>query len=246
MLTILKLGGSVITKKDQQETVDTAALATASQVLSQYTRAGGKLILVHGGGSFGHHYADTYGVTSEQGTHDAEGILAIHQAMGELNEAVIAALHDNDVDGLPVRPLSVAYRSADGTVQFPSGQLETMLEEGFTPVINGDVIADATEGSTVLGGDNIVVTLAGALDADQVGLCSNVPGVLDDDDNVVPEIEAYEDVASVLGASDTTDVTGGMAGKISQLLELDAPASVFDLDSLETFLDTGTAGTVVW
>jgi isopentenyl phosphate kinase len=101
------------------------------------------------------------------------------------------------------------------------------------------------EGGAVLRGDEVVVTVAATLDAARVGLCSTVPGVLDDDGSVVERIESYDQVASVLGGSDATDVSGGMAGKIRQLLELDAPASVFDLDGLEPFFASGKAGTVV-
>jgi len=66
-----------------------------------------------------------------------------------------------------------------------------------------------------------------------------------DDGAVVPEIHSYESVADVLGDSETTDVTGGMDGKVRSLLAVDGPAAVFGLDELGTFLETGQAGTVV-
>ncbi len=245
MVTILKLGGSIITDKDQPETVDQVALDRASEAISQFLDTGGNLVVVHGGGSFGHPYADKYDVSMTEGTDDAAALLEIHQAMGELTARVLESLHDQSVPALPVRPLSVAHRSANGDIEFPTAQIGTMLGEGFTPVINGDVVVHEGQGGTVLGGDGLVVTLADALDATQVGLCSSVPGVLDDDGVVIPEIVSYDDVADVLGGSESTDVTGGMAGKIRQLLALDMPASVFDLESLETFFETGSAGTVV-
>lgn len=245
MTTVLKLGGSAITDKDEPETVDEEALSTAASVIAERVSTSDRLVVVHGGGSFGHHHAATHGVTETEGTHDADAVLDIYRAMGRLNEAVVDELSRAGLAAVPVRPFSTASRSEDGTLSLPAGQVETMLEEGFVPVVHGDVVAHAGEGATILSGDSIVVSLARSLAADRVGLCSTVPGVLDENGTVIETINSYEAVASVLGGSESTDVTGGMAGKVRRLLDLDAPASIFDLDALDEFLDTGTAGTVV-
>ena len=249
MLTVLKLGGSVITNKDEPETVDEHALERSCDSIAAFLsdETGDddrQLILVHGGGSFGHHHAAAHGVSDTEGTTDARAVGTIHRAMTELNDGVLDALRERGVEALPVRPLSVAHRDADG-LHFPSTVVEVMCTEGFVPVTHGDAVVHTDVGGTILSGDDIVVSLARAMDADRVGLCSTVPGVLDDSGVVVPTIESYSDVADVLGGSDATDVTGGMAHKVSQLLDLDAPASVFDVDSLDAFLETGTAGTVI-
>jgi isopentenyl phosphate kinase len=241
MVTVLKLGGSVITEKDTPETVDREGLNRAVAAIASADVS--DLVVVHGGGSFGHHHAAAHGVSTTTGTRDVSAIIEIHRAMGELNAAVVDTLHDEGVSAVPVRPLSVACRNEG--LQFPLQQVETMLGEGFVPVLHGDVVTTVGDGGTILSGDEIVVSVAKSLGADRVGLCSTVPGVLDDDGSVIERIEEYEQVASVLGGSDATDVSGGMAGKIRQLLQLDSPAAVFALDELDSFLATGTAGTVV-
>ena len=253
MVTVLKLGGSVITHKDEPETVDEESLARACDVIAAFLADGEsepngehrQLVLVHGGGSFGHHHAAEHGVTSTEGTDNTQVLTAIHRAMGELNDTVLDALHDRGVPALPVRPLSMAHRDENG-LSFPAIQFEAMLSEGFVPVTHGDVVVHESTGGTVLSGDDIVVSLADALGADRVGLCSTVPGVLDESGAVVPAIDSYEEVAAILGESDSTDVTGGMAHKVRQLLDLDAPASVFDIESLERFLHDERAGTLVY
>lgn len=246
MTTILKLGGSVITHKDEPETVDEASLTKAVDTLVKYNGAGilsDGLVLVHGGGSFGHHHAERHSVSPSNGTHDGAITVQIHEAMGRLNRQVVGALNDALLDAVPVRPLSVAHRDSTGTIHFPCEVPETLLAEGFIPVIHGDVISHVGKGVTILSGDEIVVTLAEQLEAECVGLCSTVPGVLDQGGNVISEIASYEEVASVLGGSKSTDVTGGMAGKVQALLGLDTASSIFDLDGLAQFLQTGTAGT---
>ncbi|MDS0259017.1 isopentenyl phosphate kinase [Haloarcula sp. S1CR25-12] len=242
MTVVLKLGGSVITEKGEPETVDDDALAAAADAVAA---SDDDLVVVHGGGSFGHHHAAQFGVSTTDGTHDVAGVRAIHGAMKRLNGAVVAALTDRGVPAVPVHPLSAASRDADGSLDLPTDQVRTLLAEEFVPVLHGDLVAHRGEGASVLSGDELVVALAPAVDADRVGVCSTVPGVLDDDGAVVDRIDSFGEVASVLGGSDATDVSGGMAGKIRALLALDSPASVFGPDALDGFLAGATPGTTV-
>jgi isopentenyl phosphate kinase len=244
MTTVLKLGGSVVTEKDSPETIDGLALDRAADAVAAAVEYPPNLVLVHGGGSFGHHNAEDHGVSSTAGTHDAGAAMDIHGAMTTLNRFVLGRLHERDVPALPVHPFSAAARDADAGLTLPTGQVATMLGEGFVPVLHGDLVAHEGEGATVVSGDELVVELASALDADRVGLCSTVPGVLREDE-VIPCVESFDAVADVLGESEATDVTGGMAGKVEQLLDLDAPASIFELDDLDRFLAGESPGTTI-
>ena len=242
MVTVLKLGGSVVTEKDDPETVAEDALARAAAAVGTTDRT---VVLVHGGGSFGHHHASEHGVTTAEGTHDPTAVRAIHGAMRRLNDAVVDALAAEGVPAVPVHPLSVASRDATGTLSLPTGAVETAVGEGFVPVLHGDVVTHAGVGATILSGDELVAELARRLAADRVGLCSAVPGVLDADGEVIRRIDSFEAVTDALGASDATDVTGGMAGKVETLLSLSAPATVFSLDDMSAFLAGDAVGTVV-
>jgi isopentenyl phosphate kinase len=148
------------------------------------------------------------------------------------------------VPALPVSPLSAAARDADADLSLATEAVEGMRAGGFVPVLHGDVVVHAGAGATVLSGDELVVALAARLGADRVGVCSSVPGILDGGE-VVAEIRDWDAAAAVLGESDATDVTGGMAAKVRELLALDAPASVFGLEDLEAFLDGDRVGTLV-
>lgn len=238
MTTILKLGGSVITDKDVPETIDEEAIERAAKTIAGH----GNSVLVHGGGSFGHYHATEHAVSRTAGTHDARAVRDIHDAMTTLNRAVLDALSAEGVSALPVHPLSIAARTTDGELTFSIDQVRTMLEEGFLPVLHGDVIVHEESGATIVSGDELVCALASGLDADRVGLCSSVPGVLDGN-HVIPEIDTFADVADVLGESESTDVTGGMAAKVSALLKLETPAFVFDREGLAPFLDGDRPGT---
>ncbi len=242
MTIVLKLGGSVVTEKEAPETVDDAALSQAADDIAETDEA---VVVVHGGGSFGHHHAAEYGVSTTAGTTNPAGVSAIHGAMKRLNDAVVTALTEKGVAAVPVHPFSAASRDADGTLDLPTNQVRTLLAEGFVPVLHGDVVAHRSEGATVLSGDELVVELAPAVEADRVGVCSTVPGVLDDDGTVIDRITAFDEVASALGGSDATDVSGGMVGKVKALLSLASTASVFGPEALSAFLAGDTPGTTV-
>ena len=245
-LVVLKLGGSVITNKDSPETVDDEALnSVLDAVAAAFRNDGARLVVVHGGGSFGHVHAAEHGVSTTEGTSDAAAANAIHSAMKRLNGVVVDRLQQREVAALPVHPLSVAARDEGGTLSLPATATEGLLDEGFVPVLHGDVIAHAGEGVTVLSGDEIVTSLAESLGASRVGLCSTVPGVLDADDTVIETISSFSDVESVLGGSESTDVSGGMAAKVRELLDLGAPAQIFGPNAVVAFLQGENPGTLI-
>jgi isopentenyl phosphate kinase len=255
MTTVLKLGGSVVTDKDGAEQVAVGRVERAAEVIAavhgrEESDEGGvtiepaDLVVVHGGGSFGHPKAEKHGVTTSEGTRDATAVREIHSVMRDLNRLVVGALAEAGVPAVQVAPLSTGHR-VNGEFRQPADAVAALLAEGFVPVLHGDVVATAGAGATVVSGDELVTALATGLGADRVGLCSDVPGVLDTDGEVIERIEEFDAVADALGGSESTDVTGGMAAKIRTLLDLDTPASVFDLDGLEAFLAGGSPGTLV-
>ena len=243
MTIVLKLGGSVITDKDAPETVDDDALSAAIDAVAAADPD--RLVLVHGGGSFGHVAAADRGLSSETGSRDAADVWAVHDAMRRLNDAVLRRLHGAGIAALPVHPLSVAARRDGDALSLPVDSSATLLREGFVPVLHGDVVSHAGAGATIVSGDELVTHLAAGLDADRVGLCSTVSGVYDGEGEVIPRISDMASVVDVLGEADSTDVTGGMAAKVRTLLDLDAPAHVFGPESLSAFLAGESAGTLI-
>src|SRR6056297_821740 len=116
-LVVLKLGGSVITDKDSPETVDDGSLhSVLDAVASALETDDPRLVVVHGGGSFGHVHAAEHGVSTTSGTSDAAAATAIHDARKRLNGVVVDRLQTRDVAAVPVHPLSVAARDDEGTL----------------------------------------------------------------------------------------------------------------------------------
>ena len=242
MTTLLKLGGSIITHKERVEAVDEAALASLARSIADTTDA---LVIVHGGGSFGHHHAAAYDVSPTAGTTDAAAIAAIHAAMLRLNAVVVDQLIAAGVPAVPLAPLSFAHRAGGAGLHLAIAPLALAVEQGLVPVCFGDVILDADRGATILSGDRLITGLARRLDVARIGLCGDVPGVLDAEGAVIERITAYESVADTLGSSGVTDVTGGMAAKVREMLAVGRPVRIFGDAALGAFLAGEAVGTLI-
>ena len=108
----------------------------------------------------------------------------------------------------------------------------------MVPVIHGDVVMDLSRGACIVSGDQLVRYLAVALKIDRVGLATDVPGVLDGG-HVVPVITTKKAPSLQIGNSMNTDVTGGMKGKMYELLELASAgigSDIFHVSRIGDFL----------
>lgn len=214
---ILKLGGSVITDKAaDQGVIREADLLRIAKEVSGYR---GKMIIVHGAGSFGHTYAKKYGL--DRGF-DPEGVIVTHESVKELASRVVDALNEYGIRAIAVHPMGCTVCRNGRIESMYLDNIKLMLENDFVPVLHGDVVMDLELGACVLSGDQIVPYLAKELKIARLGLGSAEDGVLDKNGKPVPEItpETFENFKHYIRGSESTDVTGGMLGKVQELLEL--------------------------
>jgi isopentenyl phosphate kinase len=97
-------------------------------------------------------------------------------------------------------------------------QIELMLKNGIIPVLHGDVVCDECRGPSILSGDQLVVYLGMKLGADRVGVGTNVDVIKDG--KKIKEVNGHIFRRMEDSGLDGVDVTGGMIGKIAELLEL--------------------------
>lgn len=214
MLKILKLGGSIITDKSR---LATARLDQISRIAHEISGIE-NLIVVHGAGSFGHIHAKNFGLPER---FSGEGLLKTHLSVSDLNRIVVEALHDAGVDALPLHPLSsVVLR--DGRIHHMSTEVITeMLRRDVVPVLHGDVAMDLSKGASIVSGDQLVSYMARTLGAGMVAMGTDVDGVMIDG-RVLSCITPKDmhSLESHLLPAKGVDVTGGMRGKLAELVEL--------------------------
>lgn len=239
---ILKLGGSVITDKSADCTVNHESLAAIAEAIAA-ARTGG-IVVVHGAGSCGHPEAKRYHLDKGATVGQTEGIWVTHRVVSSLNDDVVRALREAGVAAVGIHPFHTGVADNGRLVSFEHRHLEKMLALGMVPVIHGDVVMDLTRGACIVSGDQLVRYMALALHITCVGLATDVPGVLDGT-RVVPRITRGTMPEIHIGNSNHTDVTGGMSGKLSELLELaDAGigSDIFHVSRVADFLNGNDHG----
>jgi isopentenyl phosphate kinase len=225
-LTLLKLGGSLITDKSRPHTPRLDVLARLAQEIAAARRQqpGLRLLLGHGSGSFGHVPAQKYG--TRQGVHSADewqGFVEVWRQASTLNRLVMDALGEAGVPALSVPP-SATVTAGDGQVAaWDLLPLTAALQAGLLPVIYGDVAFDRQCGGTILSTEDLFTHLVPRLRPARVLLAGLEAGVWADFPactRLIPAItpQTYPHIEAALGGSHATDVTGGMTSKVQLAL----------------------------
>jgi isopentenyl phosphate kinase len=182
-----------------------------------------QLIIGHGSGSFGHVEARKYNTI--QGVSTAEdwlGFTKVAHAASELSQLIFAEFAVAELPVMRFQP-SASVIANNGTIQFMNTDTMTQaLEHNIIPLIHGDVAFDNQLGGTIVSTETIFTYLVQKLNVGKIILLGEVDGVLDNDDQVIPQItpESVSDITSALGGSSGVDVTGGMYQKVMDMLHL--------------------------
>ncbi|MDG6952647.1 MAG: hypothetical protein JRM74_03550 [Nitrososphaerota archaeon] len=176
-----------------------------------------KVVVVHGGGSFGHVVAKQHGLGAEAAEAAAVGVAQTRGAMYELNRMVCKTMMEFRLSPYPFSPFDAISRAGGASV---SSWLKGLLKEGLTPVTFGDV-GLAPSGFRVISGDVIVQELAKMMGPERVVFALDVDGVYEGNTRVIiPELS----VAKVrrMKVQEGDDATGGMRLKLEMAAKIAA------------------------
>jgi isopentenyl phosphate kinase len=223
---ILKLGGSAITDKTMEATPKTEII---NRLAEEIKRADlDNLIVVHGGGSFGHPTAAKYGIKGGYKDDPTQkfGFAETHHMMTVLNGLVMDAMIWHEIPAVSIAPSSCFITENCRIQHFDETVLEFMAKMVFTPVMYGDAVLDNKLGFTVLSGDQLVAYLAIKYKAAKIVVGVDTDGLFDSDPKTNPNAKPYKkltleelkELLPKLSKTASIDVTGGMAGKIAELI----------------------------
>jgi len=213
-LAIVKLGGSLITQKEKPLTINLQVIDAIGNALS---KSDNPLILVHGGGSFGHYFADKYGLTTKPSKVSAEGVSKTRMSMLELNLKILNCLDKHGLNPYPLPPSNFVQLS----IKEKRKLFLALVDYGLTPVTYGDVLLKS-KGFYVLSGDEITRMLSEALKPIRVIFLLNVDGIfrdLNQPDSLIEELKP-EDLTKIQVKSIDMDVTGGMRIKVKEAIRM--------------------------
>src|SRR3972149_3516492 len=217
---ILKIGGSVITDKNGDLAAKTEVI---NRLAEEVAKANVKnLIVVHGGGSFGHPTAQKHGI-KEGFKHDRQriGFAETHHVMTVLNGLVMDAFVWHEIPAVSIAPSSCVITENGRIKQFEDAALRMMMKMEFTPVLYGDTTVDEKLGFTVLSGDQLVADLALKFNACKIVMGVDTDGLYDVDPKTDKNAKLYSrltlkelcTIQGKLAKPTSAAVTGGMFGK---------------------------------
>lgn len=230
--TFVKFGGSVITDKAGREAADLAVIEALAGAVATARAAdpGLALVLSHGSGSFGHHYAARYGVHRGMPLDaDHTGFALTAAAALRLNRIVVDTLLATGVPAISLQP-SAALRSANGQItHWETTPIYEALQRRLVPVIHGDVAFDTTQGTAIISTEALLSFLAlhSPLQPLRIVLVGEA-AVYTADPHRDPSAQPipfinHANIAQVLhgaGESRAADVTGGMRSKLELMWRL--------------------------
>jgi len=222
---VLKIGGSIITDKTGELAARTREIDRLTEEIQRAKVQ--NLIVIHGGGSFGHPVAQKYRI--KEGFKEERqkiGFAETHHVMTVLNGLLMDALVWHGVPAVSITPSSCIITKNGRIQNFEDESLKRFLKMGFLPVMYGDAVLDAELGFTVLSGDQLVSCIAAGLNAERIIMGVDVDGLYNDDPKanktakMLPHLTLSElkTLQSKLDAPSSNDVTGGMLGKITELI----------------------------
>ncbi len=254
-ITIIKLGGSCFSDKKVPRSLHVDVI---DSVCKQLEGAGFPFIIVHGGGSYGHPVAKKYGIHlgRQEGFGDqSKGFCETHEAMAELNHAIVTRFLEHSISAYPVQTSAVFVLDGGVASVARLDAVDALLDQAFVPVLYGDSVIDTARGFGIMSGDAIVVELANRLKhhVNRIVYLMDVDGLYDKDPKqepgakLIPEVfikgrellvprgKGLDRLADLVQQGDSgIDVTGGIFGKIRELARLEASGlSIFLISGRE-------------
>ncbi len=222
-LVFLKLGGSLITDKLQEETPRPEVIRRlAAEVRTALDlRPALQLLIGHGSGSYGHFAGRQYNTRDGVRTPAQwRGYAQVGAAAARLNRLVTDAFLAAGVPVVSLQPSASAV-CRDGVLEALALEpLRAALEHGLVPLLFGDVALDTARGGTIVSTEELFLFLAPRLRPARILLAGEVAGVLDPAGRVVPLLRPGDELALHAGNSHGVDVTGGMSSKVGAMLDL--------------------------
>ncbi|MCI4344272.1 MAG: isopentenyl phosphate kinase family protein [Thermoplasmata archaeon] len=222
---VIKLGGSVITRKQGAARVRPKVLGRLAEEL---VVDGPPRIVLHGAGSFGHPGAARWGLASPPnekapGRDRSRGAAIVSAEVRKLHSTVLKAMVDAGGSPFSLPAAGLAANQGGRLARFEPSPFREALALGAMPVSFGDVVLDESWGFSILSADTIAVELARALHARSVVFVSDVPGVFERFDGgrgriierLTPSV-----VGDLSPAAGDRDVTGGIRGKVEAMLAI--------------------------
>jgi isopentenyl phosphate kinase len=219
-LALIKLGGSVVTFKERPLAANIGAIESISRALTQLEIP---IIVVHGGGSFGHYWSIKYDMHTKPANYDVHGVSIVHESMIALNQIIVNSMIRAGLSpyGIPPSALTTGHKPLVAKIK----QIYSMAQSKLIPVTFGDIVYVEGAKYSILSGDALMTILAKVLRPLRIIFATNVDGIYKDSisKEIVREIQVVSDRKSIeFFKTSGIDATGGMQRKVTEAFKIAA------------------------
>lgn len=226
-LVIMKLGGSIITKKSSSNPV--LDQKNLSRIASEIAAVKEKinLILIHGAGSFGHPIVKKNKLV--EGFQNKKQILPLAKNQSLMNELNVQVCNNLIKKGIYAYPFQYSAGSVSKKRKIDYMNIDLikrMIKLKLVPVFFGTPSIDSQQSFSIISGDQMMSYLAFRLKVKKTIFATNVDGIYDSNPHTNKDARLLKKIGrkklKSLNAegSSNIDVTGGMKGKINHILTM--------------------------
>lgn len=259
-LTIIKLGGSLLTDKTKPYTYRKEVLQSVAQEIAECLDEDliESLILLHGVGSYGHPPVLEYNL--HKGFLGPEQLLPLsktQEAVATLRHIIVKEFQNVGIPVCLMCPSSMVTSKKMEMTNYFLDPLKGFVSFGMVPLLGGDILIDSVMGWSIGSGDQLAVIIAKELGAKRLLFASDVPGIYESDPKSKSDaghidtinLNDLDSVLKRMGVSSIDDASGAMKGKIKAIaaakpliehgLEVGL-LSMMKFGELKAFLKNGT------
>ena len=208
-MILIKLGGSIITNKEKPLSPRRKTIDNLAKSLKKINEP---IIIVHGGGSYGHYWSVKYDMHTKEKKYDLRGVSIIKNSMIDLNKIILDSLLKNRLSPYCLPPTD--FMTGNKPILKKVKEIEKIAKSGMIPVTFGDALWFGQNKTYILSGDKIMTHLAKILKPRLSIFALNEDGLYSDlkSKKLIYELKGEQPSIS----ENKMDVTGGMTRKVEE------------------------------
>ena len=208
-MILIKLGGSIITNKQKPLS---PRRKTIDKILKEIGKIKEPVIIVHGGGSYGHYWSVKYDMHTKPAKTSPKGVAIVKNSMVELNKIILDSAVKNRINSYCLPPTD--FMNGNKAIKSKILTINDIAKSGLTPITFGDALWFGQKKSYILSGDVIMTTIAKILKPRLSLFVLDVDGVYSDlkTNKLIRNFKKEKPEIR----NNKIDVTGGMTRKITE------------------------------
>jgi len=228
-ITVLKLGGSLLTDKSVKYKLRDDTLNKIAYEIKECIdlRLIEELVIIHGVGSYGHPPVLKYNL--HKGFKNQDQLIYLSKTQYKVNSyrsMITKSFLDLEIPVNLIHASSMVIGKNMKITDYFFKSLIGYLSLGMVPLIGGDMMYDDNMGFSVCGGDQLAIIISREIGANHLIFATDVSGIYDKDPKKDPNalllkeinINEIEQIMERMDESNKSDASGRMKGKILSLI----------------------------